>query len=152
MTAAWKVAAQGGDVASLEELLAAGYDIDAKDQHGQTALMVAARKGHTAAARLLIARGAELDHTAKFHLTALMLAVLNGQVAIVRELVEAGADVTVRGSGAPGFHDKTALDLAVVRERDEAVAQQLDEIARIVAAAQATSRPASRRGRDGRAP
>ena len=104
--------------------------------------MVAARDGRTAAAQFLVGRGADLNHTAKFHLTALMIAVINGRVAIVRALVDAGADLTVRGSGAPGFHDRDALDLAVVRERDEAVAQQLDEIARIIRAAQTREGPA----------
>lgn len=133
----WRAAARAGDVETLERLLSAGHDIDAKDEHGQTSLMVAARDGRTAVAQFLVGRGADLNHTAKFHLTALMIAVLNGRVAIVRALVDAGADLTVRGSGAPGFHGKTALDLAVVPERDEAVSRQLDEIALIIRAAQA---------------
>ena len=138
----WQAAVKAGDVETLERLLAAGHDIDARDEHGQTALMVAAREGRTAVVRFLAGRGADLNHTAKFHLTALMLAVINGRAAIVRALVDAGADLTVRGTGAPGFHDKTALDLAVVQVRDEAVAPQLDEIARIIQAAQAKAGPA----------
>ena len=136
----WQAAARAGDVETLERLLSAGYDIDAKDEHGQTALMIAARDGRTSVAQFLVGHGADLDHTAKFRLTALMLAVINGQVAIVRALVDAGADLTVRGSGAPGFHDKTALDLAVVQSRDAAVARQLDEITLVISAAQANKR------------
>jgi hypothetical protein len=41
-----------------------------------------------------------------------MLAAIRNQPKIVRALVVAGADLTIRGAGAPGFHDKTALDLA----------------------------------------
>ena len=134
MRSEWKAAAHEGDVMTLYRLLAAGYDIDAKDDHGQTALMVAALEGRTAAAQFLVGRGADLNHTAKFRLTALMLAVINGRVAIVRALVDAGADLDVRGSGAPGFHDKTALDLAV--------AQQRDEIAGIIRAALTREGPA----------
>lgn len=34
---------------------------------------------------------------------------------IVQALVHAGADRAIRGTGAPGFAGKTALDLAVAR-------------------------------------
>jgi ankyrin repeat protein len=103
-------------------LLAAGAEIDALDRHGQTGLMLAAAHGHTEAARFLINRGAALDRTAKFGLSALMLAVINGHVEIVRMLVQAGADTELRGSGAPGFHDKNARDLAAAQGRDDVLA------------------------------
>jgi ankyrin repeat protein len=41
-----------------------------------------------------------------------MLAAIRNQPTIARALVDAGADPTIRGTGAPGFHGKTALDLA----------------------------------------
>ena len=117
-----KAAVKAGDVPALETLLDAGADVDAKDEHGQTALMNASRDGHTAMVRLLIERGAGLNHTAKFNLSALMLAVINGRDAIVGVLADAGADLTITGSGAPGFAGKTALDLAVGADRVIAVA------------------------------
>jgi ankyrin repeat protein len=46
-----------------------------------------------------------------------MLAVINGHIGIVDTLARAGADVTIRGTGAPGFAGKTALDLAIDMER-----------------------------------
>jgi len=106
----------------MTRLIEAGEDIDAKDHHGQTALMVAARDGHSKVVRVLLLHGAELDHTAKYHLTALMLAVINGRAEIVCALVDAGADRSVRGSGAPGFHQKTALELATEQQRPDLVA------------------------------
>ena len=112
MNAAWKEAVQQGSVAELKRLLASGADINMRDEHGQTALMNAARSGHTELVRWLIERGADLDHTAKFGLSALMLAVINGHVDIVRALADAGADTGLRGTGAPAFAGKTALDLA----------------------------------------
>ena len=118
----WERAIQQGDLATMTRLIEAGEDINAKDRHGQTALMVAARDGRIEAVRTLLRHGAELDHTAKYHLTALMLAVINGRTEIVRALVDAGADRSARGSGAPGFHEKTALDLARGRERPDLVA------------------------------
>lgn len=86
--------------------------MNARDEQGQTALMRAALRGHREVVESLIGGGADLDHTAKYHLTALMLAVLNGHTDVVRLLVEAGANLGVRGTGAPGFAGKTALDLA----------------------------------------
>jgi ankyrin repeat protein len=47
------------------------------------------------------------------------LAVIHGHIDIVRTLVEAGADLAIRGSGAPGFSGKTALDLAIAQGRSD---------------------------------
>lgn len=131
MNARWKAAIRADDVETLAALLSEGVDIDAKDEHGQTGLMIAARDGRTAVVEFLIGRRAALDHRAKFNLTALMLAVVNSRVAIVNALVEAGADLSVRGSGAPGFEGKTARDLALLRA-DYAYADELGEILRIL--------------------
>jgi ankyrin repeat protein len=122
LNAEWRSAVKAGDVAAIEVLLDAGAAVDAKDEHGQTALMNAARDGHTAVVRLLVARGAALDHTAKYNLSAIMLAVINGRDAIVGVLADAGADLTIKGAGAPGFAGKTALDLAVAADRVIAMA------------------------------
>jgi hypothetical protein len=77
--------------------------------------MIAARRGKADVLRLLIDRGAVLDQTAKFGFSAAMLAVINGHVEIVRMLVLAGARLDIRGTGAPGFSGKTAVDLAAER-------------------------------------
>ena len=115
MTRAWEQAVRAGDLAALRQMLDDGADIDARDQHGQTALMRAAHDGRLEVVRLLIARGAALNVAAKYHLTALMLAVIAGHSEVARTLVEAGADVTLRGSGTPGFAGRTARDLAAAR-------------------------------------
>lgn len=117
MTPDWKAAVKADDAARLEALLAAGADVNARDEHGQTGLMIAARDGRTAAVRWLVAHGADLNHRAKFNLSALMLAVINGRDAIVGILVDAGADRSIRGTGAPGFDGKTALDIAEAGNR-----------------------------------
>ena len=118
----WDRAIRHDDVGTLARLLEEGADIDARDAHGQTGLMIAASSGAPGAVAFLVERGAALDHTAKYHLSALMLAVLRGEPTIVRALVAAGADRSIRGSGAPGFHGKTALDLAEAAGRTEIVA------------------------------
>jgi len=96
-------------------LLRSGADVDAKDRYGQTALMLAAHRGHLIAVEALLRHGANLNVTAKFGLSALMLAIVAGHEAVARALVHAGADLGLRGSGAPGFGDRTAYDLAEER-------------------------------------
>ena len=114
----WRIAVETADLAAIDAQLASGAAINARDGHGQTALMNAARDGQTDVVRLLVERGAALDHHAKYGLTALMLAVLRGHVEVVRVLVEAGADLALVGTGAPGFYGKTAEALA--RDRGDA--------------------------------
>ena len=115
MTGAWSAAVHAGDLETLARLADTGADLNARDGHGQTALMIAAHQGRAEVVTFLVARGASLDDTAKYGLSALMLAVVAGHHEIVRLLAAAGADRTLRGSGAPGFADKTALDLARAR-------------------------------------
>jgi ankyrin repeat protein len=67
----------------------------------------------------LVEHGAELNHIAKYGLSALMLAVIGAHIEIVRMLVTAGADLSIRGTGAPGFAGKSALDLATAQSRSD---------------------------------
>jgi ankyrin repeat protein len=121
MKVEWRDAAVRGNVEALERLLEQGVDVDARDQYGQTALMLAAFHGHTPAVRVLAARGADLNWRAKYNLTALMLAAIGNHAEVVRALLDAGADSSVEGSGAPGFHGKTALELAEAQGNGDVV-------------------------------
>ena len=122
MKSEWRDAARNGDATRLARLVEQGADVNALDRYGQTALMLASLYGHLDVVRKLVSVGAKLDCTAKYHLSALMLATLNGRTQIAEILIEAGADTTIRGSGAPGFAGKTALDLAEHHGRDEIAA------------------------------
>ncbi len=117
----WEQAVRQGAIDTLERLFTTGVDINARDGHGQTALMLAVLEDRDDVARWLVEHGAALDHTAKFGLSALMLAVVRGRVDIVRRLTEAGANRSLRGTNAPGFAGKTALDLAVARGDEEMI-------------------------------
>ena len=112
MERAWEGAVTGGDVATVRALLRAGAEVNARDRHGQTALMLAAHRGYREMVEVLVEGGADLNVTAKFNLSALMLAIIAGHAEVARVLARAGADLRVKGSGAPGFADKTAHDLA----------------------------------------
>ena len=96
-----------------ESLLKSGAPIDSRDRHGQTALMIASHGGHLAVVDCLLRHGANPDMTAKHGLSALMLAIVAGHEPIARTLVRAGADLTIRGTGAPGFLGQCAYDLAL---------------------------------------
>ncbi len=115
MDAAWENAIKRGDVRTVLDLLGRGTDVDARDRHGQTGLMLAAHAGHRDVVETLIAHRANLDVTAKFGLSALMLAVVAGHEEVARFLARAGADQSLRGTGTPGFADKTAYRRAVER-------------------------------------
>jgi uncharacterized protein len=115
MDAGWEDAIKRGDVHYVGDLLDRGTDVDARDRHGQTALMMAAHAGHREVVEVLIGHRANLNTTAKYGLSALMLALVAGHADVARLLADAGTDLSLRGSGAPGFAGKTAYDLAVER-------------------------------------
>jgi ankyrin repeat protein len=119
MDAAWEAAIKRGDERTVHMLLAQGTDIDSRDRYGQTALMLAAHGGQREIVELLIAHRANLNVTAKFGLSALMLAIVAGHTEIAILLARADADQSLLGSGAPGFADKTAYDLAAERGMQE---------------------------------
>ena len=115
MDSVWEGAIKRGEVQHVRDLLERGTNIDSLDRHGQTAIMLAAHAGHLEVVDLLIAHRASLDPTAKYGLSALMLAIVAGHADIAQLLAESGADLSLRGSGAPGFAGKTAYDLAIER-------------------------------------
>ena len=84
--------------------------------------MRAAGEGRAQLVEWLVERGATLNHSAKYGLTAVMLAALGGHVEAVRTLIAAGADLDRRGTGAPGFAGKTALELAIAGGHAEVAA------------------------------
>ncbi len=123
MNAAWELAVKGGDVDVVRELLHRGAEVDARDRYGQTALMLAAHAGHREIVETLIDHRANVNVTAKFGLSALMLAIIAGHTEIARLLARAGCDLSLRGTGAPGFANKTARDLASERDMQDLSAE-----------------------------
>lgn len=100
---------KGGDVAELQSLLAAGSDVDARDQYGQTPLIYAISEGAGAdVVGELLAAGAQVNVTTEAGWTPLMYAARDADSAeTVQQLMFAGADPTLRNA-----EGQTAADLA----------------------------------------
>lgn len=87
-------AALHGDLAEVEQLIAAGADPGAADNSGFTPLHMAAQEGNADTARALLDAGAEVDQRNRFGNTALFVAVFNsrGRGDLISLLRERGAD------------------------------------------------------------
>ncbi len=84
-------AALAGDTVAVLDLLAAGANVNAKNNDGVPALSFAAEKGHTATVQALLEAGADVNANAKNGMTALMEAQDSGQTEVVEILKNAGA-------------------------------------------------------------
>ncbi len=105
-------AVKDGDLARLQELIAAGEDLTAQDKNVGTALHWAALKDNIDVARLLIEAGTDvnLPNTGSKQ-TALHIAAFSGSVEVAVLLIEAGADAEARNLyGDTPLHTATAED------------------------------------------
>ncbi len=92
-------AAKDGDLEQVKKLIAAGADVNAGDERGQTPLHFAARGGYDQIARLLIAQGADVNVSMeRGPWTPLLDAALAGHAKVVKVLLENGAEVDATDS------------------------------------------------------
>ena len=99
------LAARSGNVQVVKALLAYEARVDARERHGQTALMWAAAEGNTAVVRTLMDVGADINASLDSGLTPFFLAVREGRLETVRMLLATGIDVNApvkRPENAPG--------------------------------------------------
>lgn len=90
----WR-AAENGEASEVNAILSRGVDVNARNEHGMTALMRAARFGHAAVVHVLIERGADPNLARNDKFTALALAAFFGHTETVRILIENGAKTEV---------------------------------------------------------
>ena len=100
-------AAGRGELAIVEALLAKGTDVQARDNHGRTALMLASLNGHLVVVQALLAKGADVQAKSTNGNTALMAASWKGHLAVMQALLAKGADVQ-----AKNIDGRTALMVA----------------------------------------
>lgn len=98
----WRVA-EDGDTDALAGILSRGVDVDARNEHGTTALMRAAHNGHERMVRALLEHGADPNVTRNDKFTALALAAFFGHTETVRILIENGAktEIVTRSGTSP---------------------------------------------------
>jgi ankyrin repeat protein len=100
-------AAEKGDVAKVQSLIAAKADVNAPQADGATALQWAAYENNSALADVLIKAGANVKLANHDGATPLSLAATNGNAAMLKKLLDAGADPNERQP-----NDETPLMLA----------------------------------------
>ncbi len=107
------IASYYGDMSIVEEALANGENIHAKNAEGSNALMYAVEGGETAIAEKLIEAGAEVNSSSDY-MTALEAAVVYANYEVARLLVENGADPLITGP-----EGSTAVEAMGVNSEEE---------------------------------
>jgi hypothetical protein len=116
--------ARHGRLRRLEESLDEGFDVDAKDDQGNSLLMTAVQNGNKKAVDMLIRRGSALNHMNGNGNTALHYALAydtTGEIATY--LIERGADDTIENrqglSAYDGLGDDDPGTTAEIEEDDD---------------------------------
>jgi beta-lactamase regulating signal transducer with metallopeptidase domain len=118
-----------GDTIAIKTFLAAGMNINARNEKRYTALMKAAETGQTETVQSLLAAGANPNLTSNNQNSALMLAASNGDLPTMKVLIAGGADVDLK----VGNMSETALIFAAGNGQRDAVTLLLDNKASIEA-------------------
>ena len=121
-------AAKAGNLKGLEAALAAGAEVNARDDKGWTALMYVVDKGYVLLVEPMLQAQADPDVRAPDGATALFMAVAHGHSEIIPLLMKAGADPTIKGPKG-----KTATEIAQARYGDLRTAYEKGEPPAVIA-------------------
>ena len=118
-------AAYEGNIEAVKQYLAAGGDVNAKNQWGMTPLHYVARTGVKEIIELLIAEGADVNAKDRGGWTSLHTAAVHGQTEAVELLITKGADVNAKDdrgrtpldwANDPNYPNDTAKTADLLRE------------------------------------
>jgi hypothetical protein len=107
-------AIERGNIEAVKQHIAAGTDVNAKDDDEWTSLEMAAWKGHKEIAELLIAAGADVNAKNWFERTPLHYAAENDRKEIAEQLIAKGAVVNAKDRDGD-----TPLDGAIQNNQTE---------------------------------
>ena len=114
-------AARDGNIEAVKQHLAAGTDVNAKDEisgqavHGATPLHYAAARGRNKIVELLIAKGADVNTKTEFGETPLHYAATKDEQEVIEQLIAKGADINAK-AGKGKNQGTTPLDYAIMWE------------------------------------
>ena len=126
-------AVKAGDLNGMTRMLAAGTDVNARDNRGRTALMYAVDKRYLLLVEPLLAAQADPNVRALDGATALFMAAVHGYGEIITLLMQAGADPTIEGPQLKGIKGRTATAVARTHYGDPETARAQGERAEIIA-------------------
>ncbi|MGO9122044.1 MAG: TerB N-terminal domain-containing protein [Desulfomonilaceae bacterium] len=116
-----------GNLDRVQDKLATGADVNARDGDGDTSLIVAATEGKLDIVRLLLQNGANVNGWGYGLRTALFVASYGGHAEVVKLLLESGADVNAKnqkgwtaldGANYKGHKHVVDLLIAFVAKQD----------------------------------
>lgn len=140
-------AADGGCVALVPRLIAAGASAATRDRTGGTALTHAARAGRVGIVPALLSNGADINQRDISGATPLAVAIETRHSQVAVALIEAGADITLSGrSGitpliAAAYNgNQPVVDILLRHKADVAVVDSTGKSAIVYAAARGFTR------------
>ena len=86
-------AGESGDLAGVRRLIAAGADVDQRDDRGRTAVTAAAMQEHVEVVAALVDAGADIDLQDADRNNPLLVAGENGNVELLREVLRGDPDL-----------------------------------------------------------
>ena len=126
-------AVKAGNLDGVTRMLAAGTDVNARDNRGRTALMYAVDKGYLLLVEPLLAAQADPNVRAPDGATALYIAAAHGHSEIITMLMQAGADPTIKGPKRKGLKGRTPTAVARAQYGDPQTALKQGEPPAVIA-------------------
>lgn len=123
-------AAGEGDVSRVRSLLAAGADVNATAESGETALMRASARGHLDVVEALLNAGGDVHAKSENGFTPFFMAVFFGHVEVARALLAGGSDPSepTRVNTTAEKWARSWGSAEIVKLLDEAVALRAREL------------------------